>query len=164
MGKVLIAYYSKTGSTLKVGKTIMKKFQDVGLEADLMEFSLINDLTNYDKVILAAPINGMQWVEPAKTFVQQNGDMLREKKVIVVYVSYIIRSGNRFWRKRISKGVETLVKPINPMVIKDFGGVLDGEFPTFARWIFGIPKGTPLDLSDHQEVEKFAKELINKLS
>lgn len=164
MEKVLIVYYSKTGTTKKVCTMIMEILQGARVEVDLMEFSQMKDLKVYDTVILAAPINGMQWVESAKSFVNQNVDVLQDKRIIAVYISYIIRTGNRFWQKKIGKGIVSMTKPIKPMIIKDFGGVIESEFPAFARWIFGIPKGTPMDISDDQEVENFAKELINRLS
>ena len=163
MGKIMIGYYSKTGSTKKVCTIIKEVFQAVKLEADMKEFSQIKELESYDTVILAAPINGMQLVEVAKSFIAQNADVLQKKKAIIVYVSYIFRTGSKFWRKTISKGIESTTKPLNPMLIKEFGGVIDVAFPAFARWIFGIPKMTPMDISDDKEVETFAKDLINKL-
>jgi len=142
---------------------MVDKFQEKEIDVDLIELSSISDLSRYDTVIMAAPINGMQWVEPAKYFLEHYKEDLKEKRLVAVYVSYIIRSGSKFWRNRIRQGFDKLVKPIEPIIIKDFGGVIEGGFPTVARWLFGIPKGTPLDLSDGQEVEEFARELVDTL-
>ena len=53
------------------------------------------------------------------------------------------------------KSVFKATKAINPKRIKDFGGVIDSEFPSFARWLFGIKKETPLDVSSEKKVGGF---------
>lgn len=164
MKKVLIGYYSKTGTTRKVCELMSSVLESAHYQIDLMQLSQITELDPYDTVVIAAPINGMRWVEQAKTFVDANAEVLRDKEVIVIYISYIIRTGSRFWQNKIKKGIESLTKPIRPMVIKDFGGVVGEEFPAFARKLFGITKGTSLDMSDDQEVKIFAEEMINRLS
>lgn len=160
---VLIGYYTKTGTTSKICDLLKMRLSSAGFLVEMKEFANIKNLDTYDIVILAAPINGMQWVEPAKQFLLDFEDVLKTKRVIALFVSYIIRHGNKFWRKKIVSGIEALTKTIKPIVIKDFGGVVDKEFPAFARMIFGIKKGTSPDASDPNEVELFAKELIELL-
>ncbi len=164
MKKVLIGYYSKTGTTRKVCEEMKEILEQTHFEVDFMELSQITELSADDTVVIAAPINGMQWVEPAKSFVMANAKTLKDKKFVAIYVSYIIRTGNGFWKKKIKNGIEKLTMKMEPLVIKDFGGVVDKEFPGFARLIFGITKGTSLDMSNEKEVKSFTEDLIKMIS
>lgn len=159
--KILIAYYSKTGTTTKVCTLMKTKLEEATVQVDMMEFGNVKNLEAYDTVVVAAPINGMQYVEVASTFIKNHEQVLADKQIVVVYISYILKSGRKFWKNRITNGINALTKSLNPVSVVCFGGIIDSEFPRFARWIFGIPKETPLDLSNDDEVVSYVEELLS---
>ncbi len=106
----------------------------------------------------------MQWVESARNFIEKYEMELAGKGVVAIFVSYIIKTGSRFWKKKIQRGVKLMLRSIKPEVYADFGGVVDKPFPNFARWMFGIKKGAKADVSNDDEVKGFADQLIHKWS
>lgn len=139
--RVLIAYYSKTGTTRKVCLILNEYLSEAGFETVIKEFAQVREVASYDKIVIAAPpINGMQWVESARNFIEKYEMELAGKGVVAIFVSYIIKTGSRFWKKKIQRGVKLMLRSIKPEVYADFGGVVDKPFPNFARWMFGIKK------------------------
>ena len=160
MKKVLIAYYSKTATSKRVCEIIKETLEKNDIEVHVLLFEEVRHIKEYDQVIMAAPINAMSWVGAGKNFLDKFQSDLREKETIILYISYILKCGNKFWKKRMLQSMEKIGKAIDVNMIHGFGGVIQEGFPAFARLIFGIKKDTPLDLSNDQEVIRFAEELL----
>jgi menaquinone-dependent protoporphyrinogen oxidase len=158
MKNILIVYATKTGTTLHAANIISEVFEANFYSVDIRKFSDDFSLDPYFGVIIGAPINGMQWHPDAVKFITTNQQVLKEKAVAYYFMSYILNVGNSFWNKRIQTSlnkVKNIVKPIN---IGMFNGSVGSGFPAPARWLFGIKKGTPMNLTDDAEVKEWAKD------
>ncbi len=160
--KILIGYESATGTTKEVCEIISSTLVNAGYEVTLTTISAISDLAIYDHVLLASPINGMSWLEGSKEFLQKQASVLKDKDVGLIFVSYILKHGNGFWKKTIRRGMTKLADPINATLIQGFGGKVSEPFGTVPRMIFGISKEASPDARNFDEVKSFAKELSQK--
>jgi flavodoxin len=71
--KILIAYYSETGNTIKVAQAIHEEIMSQRHEVHLMEISKIapDDLNTYDLVFLGSPCHDANLARPVKHFLEQ---------------------------------------------------------------------------------------------
>ena len=162
MLKVLIAYTSKTGTTENAARVIAETFRLRSCEVDILQFNDVLDVKSYDGVVIGAPINGMQWHPDAVKFVTTYQQDLKKKSVAYYFMSYMLGEGRSFWNNKIQNslnGVSNIVKPVHMGM---FSGKVGDDFPAFARWIFGIKKGTASDLTNDEQVKAWAEACIEQ--
>lgn len=157
MRKVLIAYVTKTGTTANAAEIIGSTLRDEGFDTTVTPIVDADSLDSYDSVIIGAPINGMAWHPDASAFVANHAEELSKKDVSFFLMSYIYFTGCNFWKKVISKAFDKLPQSIRPRTTGKFGGKVDKDFPAFARFMFGVRKGTPTDMQDGEAVRQWAK-------
>ncbi|MHB8961962.1 MAG: flavodoxin domain-containing protein [Saccharofermentanales bacterium] len=157
MKKVLIAYVTKTGTTANAAEIIGGTLREEGFDTTVLPISGAGSLDSYDSVIIGAPINGMAWHPDATAYVANHAAELAQKDVSYYLMSYIYFTGCNFWKKAISKAFDKLPQTIHPRMTGLFGGKVDKEFPAFARFLFGVRKGTPTDVQDGEAVRHWAK-------
>jgi menaquinone-dependent protoporphyrinogen oxidase len=68
--KILVAYASRTGSTVGVAQAIGKTLAEDGLEVDVLPMKDIRDLAPYRAVVAGSAIQGGRWLPEAMQFVQ----------------------------------------------------------------------------------------------
>lgn len=158
MRTILIAYVTKTGTTHHAAKIISEVFKSNGFSVEIKKIGDDFHIGDYYGIIIGAPINGMQWHPDAVNFITNNQQALKEKIVAYYFMSYILNVGNSFWNKRIQASLNTVKNIVKPLNIGMFNGSIGSDFPVVARWIFGIKKGTPMNLTDDSEVKEWAKE------
>ncbi len=152
--KTLIVYYSKTGTTKQIAEAM-------GAELENAEVKTIDEaikFDDYDKVIIGGPINGMNWNESVKAFVKANESELQKKKVAFYAVSYMVDACRSGWNNKIHHFSDGMMKVDANTV---FSGRVDKEMPGFARLIFGLEKGMPIDRVDLNHVKQFAEQVKN---
>jgi menaquinone-dependent protoporphyrinogen oxidase len=74
--KVLVATASKHGSTLELAGAIGEALRSRGLDVGEMPVAEVDDVHEYDAVVLGSGIYGGRWLKPAKEFVERNADAL----------------------------------------------------------------------------------------
>lgn len=158
MKNILILYVTKTGTTLHAANIISKVFESKGYSVDIKKISDEFNIEDYFGVIIGAPINGMQWHPEAVSFITIHQQVLKEKAVAYYFMSYILNVGNSFWNKRIQTSLNKVKNIVKPVYIGMFNGKVGSDFPVAARWIFGIKKGTPMNLTDDSEVKEWAND------
>lgn len=156
MRHILMLYTSKTGTTLHATDIIAQVFKDKGYEVTVKNLKDNINLELYDGVIIGAPINGMQWHPDGTNFVTNNQEVLKEKVTAFFFMSYILNHGHSFWHKIISSSLKKVKAMVDPVEIGRFNGKIDKKFPTIPRWLFGIKKDTPMDLSNDEMVKAWA--------
>jgi len=160
MEKILVTYYSKTGSTKEIAERIGKNLSEKGLENDVIGMTDVKDLENYSKVILGTPIYGMKMSPDFMKFVTENAEGLKDKVLGVFPVAYIYYDGRKFWRKMMNKSIAKIEKTMNPeKPTKVFAGRVPEKMPAIMRILFGINKDKPLDMVNLEEVDKWCEEL-----
>jgi len=74
-----------------------------------------------------------------------------------------MNSGSKMWKKTIDKSLNKVIAMVQPDKIGKFDGRIEDEFPGFARLLFGVKKGTPLDLRDWDAIRAWANEYVQQL-
>lgn len=163
MSFILISYLTKSGSTKEVAEKVGQILADSGHKVDLQALDRIYDVSKYDGVVIGAPINGMQWLPDALSFVDTHKTELLEKKVAYFTLAMLAYQGRSFWQKKIYKALEKPANIVAPIHTAVFGGVAVGELPAPMRLILGIPKTAESDQRDWKMIEAWAEELASKM-
>ncbi len=163
MKKVLIAFASKSGSTKEVAESIAERIQTETVEVDVKNIDSIPNVSEYDMVVVGAPINGMKWRQDAVDFVGIHQSDLMYKRTAYFSLSYTAVLGRKMWRKQISKAFDNVSKQVPPIKTGTFAGKVDGEMPAVVRFIFGMPKDTPHDQRDWDLISTWAEDLSHEI-
>ena len=163
MKRLCIAYVTKTNTTKEIAEEIGKIAREKEWTAKVLPLTAVADLREYDAVLIGAPINGMQWLPEANEFVEKHQKVLSERPTSYFLVSYLMNSGAQCWRKLIDKSLNKVSKIVSPFSIGKFDGRVEDEFGAVPRLLFGVKKGTPLDLRDWDQIRAWAKEYIETL-
>ena len=161
MEKILVTYYSKTGSTKEIAERIGKNLTEKGLENDVLNMSEVKDLKSYSKFVLGSPINGMKMAPDFMKFIKENEVVLKGRVLGIFPVAYIYYDGRPFWRRAMNKNIAKVEKILEPeKSSKVFSGRVPDKMPALMRFMFGISNDIPLDLVKLEEVDKWCEELI----
>lgn len=163
MKKVLIAYWSKTGSTQETAELIGNILIQNKFDVVVAPISSCTDIANFDICIIGAPINGMQWVPDATAFVDRNANILSTKKTVLFCLSYIYQTGSSIWHNAIAKTLQPFAEKTNAIETAVFGGRVAEPVPLPMRYIFGIKKESPIDLMNTEEITQWTQDLIPRL-
>jgi menaquinone-dependent protoporphyrinogen IX oxidase len=155
---VMVGYVTKTGTTKRLSEALARGLGRHGFEARAVDLSSGPDLSEYSHLVFGAPINGMQLVPGLMEFLESRTD-LGKRTLAVFAVSYIYGHGRRMWRRAIEKSLGKAVRLCSAQESTVFGGAVDSEFPGFARFLFGLPRGLPLDTVDENAAESWADTL-----
>lgn len=93
-----------------------------------------------------------------KAFVKENESELMKKKAAFFAVSYMVDACRSSWNDKIHHFSDGIMKVDANTV---FSGRVDKEMPGFARLIFGLKKGMPIDRVDLSQVKQFAEQIKN---
>ena len=163
MKHILVAYASKQGSTKEVAESIATILGEESFDVDVKSTDAVANVTDYDCVIVGAPINGMRWIQEAVDFVGIHQMDLKDKKIAYFSLSYTGVLGRKMWRNQIVKAFDGVSKQVMPFKTGTFAGRVDGELPSIVRFVFGVPKDTPKDQRDWNFIANWTKELVEDL-
>lgn len=163
MSKLCIAYITKTNTTKEIAEEIGKLAKAKDWDVKVLPLSSINSLNDFDAVLIGSPINGMQWLPQANEFVEKHQKRLSVIPTSYFLVSYLMNSGAKMWKKTIDKSLNKVIKLVEPFKIGKFDGRIEDEFPGFARLLFGVKKGTPLDLRNWDAIGNWTNEYMEEL-
>ena len=79
MGKVLVAYGSKYGSTAEIAEKIGQVFKNAGIGTEVLDVRKVRSLKEYDAVVLGSGVYIGKWLKPASVFIAKNEKVLSEK-------------------------------------------------------------------------------------
>ncbi|MCK5816406.1 MAG: hypothetical protein KAH15_00245 [Candidatus Marinimicrobia bacterium] len=164
MSKLCIAYVTKTNTTKEIAEEIGKVAREKNWNVKVLPVSAIANLEKFDAILIGAPINGMQWLPEANEFVEKHQKTLQEIPTAYYLVSYLMNSGAKRWQKTINKSLNKASALVKPMMIGKFDGRIEDEFGAVPRLLFGVKKGTTLDLRDWNAIRAWANEYIDELS
>ena len=162
MKKILIVYYTKTNTTKEYAEYIKAKLESENVIVDMLKFEEVKNLSEYNLVVVGAPINGMMWKEDATNFVKENSDVLIKLPTFYFFVTYIYENGRKMWKKMIESSINKVNKIVTPVSYYKFGGRLEARMPKIIEYMFGI-KNQPLNIMNYELVDKFINEIKNKL-
>lgn len=81
MKNILIAYSSTHGSTAEIAAFIGDKLIQMGHSARVMHISLVEDVRDYDTIVLGAPVQAGIWSYDMQAFIHRHKVVLKEATV-----------------------------------------------------------------------------------
>lgn len=136
--RILLAYATRTGSTVSVAEAIGKTLSERGFAVDVKPMNEDPDLVGYQKVILGSAVNGAKWLPEAVEFVKNHQDALQAMPVALFCVHIMNLGDSEAHRKnRLAyvNDVRALVKPAAEAYFAGMG-MKPEETPAFVRWIY----------------------------
>lgn len=161
MKRVLICYYTETHSTEEVCQNIHDTLNPK-YDVTMKPIHKVDDLFQYETIIIAAPVHGMRWHQTAFDFVLTHERILKEKEVVYVALASMAYQGRHFWQKKVFKSLERPSKIVKPIETAVFGGLI-GDMPRFFSFLFGIPKKAKKDQRDWNLIEEWKKNLMKHI-
>ena len=128
--KILIAYATKHGATSSIAAKIADALCEEGFQVDLKLARKVQDVTEYDAVIVGSPIYIGQWLRGAKQFLNRYRDALAGKHVAAFITCTYLQDGNDTPERR-AHAKELYIDPVFeklPEIEPVSPGILSGEF------------------------------------
>lgn len=167
---ILITYASGYGSTAEVANNIGKYLSEEGLLVSVLSAADIENLNQYDAIIVGSPIQYDRWMPEVRSFVIDNQEHL--SKVPVAYffccLTLAIRTdGTEKKARQYADKLYDLSQLVKPMSIGRFAGVLDLKKMSFPMrvvfkifsMIVGIKED---DYRDWSEICQWSKDVATK--
>jgi menaquinone-dependent protoporphyrinogen oxidase len=123
--KILVAYASRTGTTVGVAEAVGKTLTEHGAEVDVRAMQDVSDLSSYEAAVVGSAIQNRQWLPEAMDFVRANRAALNAMPTVAFLVCMTLAMRRGDYRDQVSAWldpVRTLVKPIS---VGLFPGALD---------------------------------------
>ena len=76
---VLVAAASKHGATREIAEAIARELEARGVEADVADVELVDEVGGYEAVVLGSAIYMGTWLEPARRFVDRHAEALASR-------------------------------------------------------------------------------------
>jgi len=161
--KVLITWYTKTGSTQEAAEIIGAELTARGFQCELRPMSQIGSIAGYDAIVAGAPVNGMQWAAEATAFIERFRPEFAGKRVALFSLAYVYFTGRASWKDTIDQALTRGQNGLNPVHTGVFPGRVAKRLPWIARALFGIPKAAESDLFDRARIIAWADTLAGLL-
>jgi menaquinone-dependent protoporphyrinogen oxidase len=159
--KLLVAYASKHGSTAEIAGAIGKTLEAQGPEVDVLDVGDVNNLMDYDAVVLGSAVYSQQWMAAATQFLTMRKDILATKPV------WLFSSGPTGHGEAVDllggftfpEKLKPIVEVIKPQDIVVFHGHLDLTRLTLAELM--IVKGYGGPLGDYRQWDTIQRWALN---
>lgn len=160
--KVLVAYATRTGSTVGVAAAIGETIAGRGFAVDVKPIEENPALEGYDVVVLGSAVQGAQWLPEAVEYVKQHQEALNKAKAAFFCV-HIMNLGDddRSKKNRLAylDAVRSLVHPADEAFFAGVGMDPD-EQPGIVRWVYRTFKiGGEGDCREWDKIRGWAEEV-----
>ena len=162
---VLVTYATKYGSTKEAAEVIAESLRDAGFRVEIQPAHLVNQIDQYDLIILGAPLIMFRWHNDSKGFLKRNKRTLQNKKLVIFALGPITTPYvEKEWlgaRAQLDKELSKFPW-LEPMEIKIFGGRFDLSKVGFLMKKFAgnIP---PTDAMDIEAIRDWSSSLVDKI-
>lgn len=158
-GRVLVAYATRTGSTVGVASAIGQALAERGFAVDIKPMKGAPRTGGYQKIILGSAINGANWLPEAIEYVQNNQEPLSQTPVALFSV-HIMNLGDDETSTRNRKSYLDEVRPYVKTDYEEFfaGIGMDQDLSKLTGWIYQIFSiGGVGDCRDWEKIRGWAK-------
>jgi len=124
--KILVTYSTCTGSTKGVAEAIGKTLSDLGESVDVIQMSMVTDLSSYKAVVAGSAIQAGKWLPEAMSFIELRKKELREKPFasFLVCMTLAMKKGESY-RGTVSNWMQPVRDNVTPVSEGLFTGILD---------------------------------------
>lgn len=150
---VLVCYATKYGSTKGTAEVIAESLRDAGLQVEIQPAHSVNQIDQYELIILGAPLIMFRWHQDAKRFLRRQRRTLQSKKLILFALGPITTPYvEKEWlgaRAQLDKELNKFPW-LEPMEIKIFGGRFDLSKAGFfiKKFAGNVPPSDAMDIND----------------
>ncbi len=169
MGRILVAYASRTGCTRETAEIIAGTLRaKVAQEVDVRPVQEIGDLSSYSAVVVgSAGRHKRGWISEARHWLRDHEQALHARPVAYFMTCWVVRD-DTIAAQAEAQGYIDLVRAkvpsINPVAVGLFPGRLDlARFSAFDRWYLRMKHAPAGDWFDAERVRRWAEELPPKL-
>jgi menaquinone-dependent protoporphyrinogen oxidase len=124
--RILVAYASRTGSTMGVAQAIGETLAQSGMQVDVRPMDEITDLSAYQAIVAGSAIRGRAWLPEAMQFMHKHQAPLSQKPFAAFLVCMTLAMPNaEKYRPAVAdflQPVRSLVRPVSEGL---FAGMLD---------------------------------------
>ena len=136
LGRVLVAYSSKMGSTAEIAEAIGEELRRSGAQVDVSDARTAGPPFEYDAVVLGSGVYAARWLKPARRYLKQNRRQMAHRPTWL-FQSGPCGEGAQTQRTEPSPKMAAIAREIGvdpPMV---FGGNLDPARAKgrIAKWV-----------------------------
>lgn len=150
--RILVAYASEYGSTNEVAKYIGSILCQNGNKVDVQWIQNINNLDDYDSIIIGSPIQYDTWMPDAIKFITKHQDTLSKLEVSYFFTCLTLSKKTKqteLQANEYANNLYKLIPKIKPKSIGQFSGVLDYSKMSFLSkiifksgfFILGVKEG-----------------------
>jgi menaquinone-dependent protoporphyrinogen oxidase len=160
MGKILIAYASKLGSTGEVARALAEELAIRGFAADVSRAGDVADVSPYNAVLVGSAVRMGRWLPEAVTFLEQRAGELAAKPVSYFTVCMTMIQDTPENRAK-AKGITATAHAVRePAAEEFFGGRMDYGRLSFAEQMIlramKVPEG---DYRDWDAIRAWARQV-----
>lgn len=163
--KILVAYASKSGSTVDVAQTIGKTLADKGASVDVMPVKSVKSLDGYRAVIVGSGIRMGSWLPEAVEFVKAHQAKLNQLPIAFFTVHLLNLDDSETSRANRALYTEPVRKIVAPKTETFFAGRLEyARLSLFERFISSVMKASEQDLRDWNKIRAWAESVYSILA
>jgi menaquinone-dependent protoporphyrinogen oxidase len=159
--RVLVVYGSSRGGTAGLAHMVAEAFVARGILTDVGDSADVDDVSDYDSVILGGALYNGRWHQDASWFVERNLESLRALPVWFFSSGPLDDSARSGAIAPIDQ-VQDLARRADIRGHMTFGGVLEKRPSRFLSALMAW--GKPGDFRDRQHVDEWVERIINRLN
>lgn len=162
--KILVAYASRSGSTMEAADKIAEELSSQGdIAAEVISVKKAKDIASYDAIVLGSAIWMGRPLSEMISFIKSYKPILSTKKVAFFGLCMTLKEATPENIKTVESFFDPIKALITPVAMRLFAGRIDpskGGF--FARLIIKMTKAPIGDFRDWVAIRSWTKELKSK--
>jgi menaquinone-dependent protoporphyrinogen oxidase len=123
--RILIAYATKYGSTEEVAAAVAAELRAMGVEVDVVEARAVRDVTEYDAVVVGAPLYMGRWHRDARALLRRLSDALAVRPLAVFALGPLKADGSDVAGAQRQLDAALAKAAVRPADVILFGGALE---------------------------------------
>ena len=162
--KILVAYASKSGTTVDVAQTIGKSLSDKGANVDVKPAKAVTSLDGYRAVVIGSGIRMGQWLPEAVEFVKTNQAKLNQLPIAYFTVPLLHVDDSEESRTIRTTYTEPVRKILTPKTEVFFAGrLVYSKLSLIELMLSKAMKAQEQDLRDWNKIRAWAEGLAPTL-
>jgi len=164
MGRVLVAYASRHGSTRGIAEAIGEVLAEKGAEVDVREVCEVESPAGYQAAVIGAPVHVGKWIREARHFVDRHTEVLSGMPVALFAAGMEIVAHPDKADELADKWLKHPCTKLSPVSKKAFAGMMErSKLSTFWRIAIAIVRSPAGDHRDWDEIRGWAAGLAGPL-
>jgi menaquinone-dependent protoporphyrinogen oxidase len=160
--KILVAYASKCGSTGEVAQAIGQTLAKTGAAVDVKPIGKVNNLSDYQGVVVGSAIRAGRWLPEAVTFAKTNQPALSRMPTAYFTVCMSLYQDTEEKRRKADAYLDPVRQIVKPIAAASFAGKMDySKLALIDRLIITQAIKTPEgDFRNWQAIQAWAQTLF----